>query len=235
MLTRKDIEKIINDCREAGENGLGSGCKATIQELTLDFLVPPMDFLGVGKNPAIFINQATYNLLGRFHKNWEPNKTIAVKEDFLSNDPITVIGVIIHETGHAFNVAANIENTEANAYVFEIEIISRWCKTKDSLLFDCPEEDIQSFFESRLSYYHKETNNHDYLASLVAGIEQNKTPEQSAKPPEPETNKESTRFVVPTPKLSDSNPTAFFRALSSNLTEEQRKKKRVMTDECVIL
>jgi hypothetical protein len=49
-----------------------------MDEITVDFLVPPSDFLGVHNNPAIFINSSTYKYLQRFHKNWIVNRTIAV-------------------------------------------------------------------------------------------------------------------------------------------------------------
>jgi hypothetical protein len=42
-----------------------------MDEITVDFLVPPSDFLGVH-------NSSTYKYLQRFHKNWIVNRTIAV-------------------------------------------------------------------------------------------------------------------------------------------------------------
>jgi hypothetical protein len=172
MLTREDIKKIILACRLAGEYGLRNGCKATIQTLEVDFLKPPDDFLGVGGNPAIFVNRSTYRLLGRYHQTWKTNETIAVKEHFLEEDPMQIIGILVHETGHAFNIAAGIINSEANAYIFEIEILTRWFKNGHSLLFNCSHSEIQGFFESRLPCYRAEMTKNDYLSKLVTLIEQ---------------------------------------------------------------
>ncbi len=233
MLSKKDIELIIDACRKAAENGLGNGNKATIQQLTVDFLKPPMDFLGVGNNPAIFVNQSTHSLLGRFHQHWELNKTIAVKEDFLSNEAITVIGVITHETGHAFNVAANIENSEANAYVFEIEIMSLWFKSKTPPLFDALACDLQSYFATRLPYYRKESKYHHYLAKLVAEIEQDNATNKSASF-SPETKMDSPRLVVPTPTFLDLKPTAFFKNETDEQTRTPVEEKPTVHDDCVI-
>ena len=207
MLTKRDVQEIINECRHTGARGLGDGRRATIQKLTVDFLIPPTDFLGVGGNPAIFVNQDTYTLLGRHHKTWEVNKTIAVKEHFLEKKPMLVLGIIIHETGHAFNVAANITNSEANAYIFEIEVISTWFKIKHSLLLNYPMAELQDFFELRLPYYRKEIKNNDYLAQLVTAIETNQI--LAAQSPDSEGSSPH-RFVIPTPKLQASNPMLFF-------------------------
>jgi len=171
-LTREDIRKIIIACRVAGEYGLRNGCKASIQTLEVDFLTPPDDFLGVGGNPAIFVNSNTYRLLGRYHRSWKINETIAVKESILDDNTMQIIGILVHETGHAFNIAAGIINSEANAYIFEIEVITRWFKNGHSLLFNCSNIDIQTFFESRLPYYRAEIIKNDYLAKLVTLIEQ---------------------------------------------------------------
>ena len=214
MITKTDIQKLIDECRYTGSNGLGNGSRATIQELTVDFLAPPTDFLGIGSNPAIFVNHDTYSLLGKHHAEWEVNKTIAVKERFLEKKPIMVIGIIIHETGHAFNVAANITNSEGNAYIFEIEVISIWFKTNNPWLFNCSRADLQAFFESRLPYYNMETKHNPYLAELVSAIEQNKmlAPlDSTTHPHEPEKMRASPRFVIPTPKLVVSNPMLFFK------------------------
>lgn len=173
MLAKEDILKIINECRKMGEKGLSNGVKASIPTLKVDFLLPPKDFLGISTNPAIFVNRDTYRLLGKRHNVWEKNKTIAVKEDFLKKEPMMIIGIIVHEVGHAFNVAARITNSEANAYIFEIEVLSRWTKTENPMLYGCSINDVQSFFESRLSMYRREASGSERLAYLVEAIEQN--------------------------------------------------------------
>lgn len=213
MLTKKDIQEIINGCRKEGESGRVNGIEAEIQDLNVDFLSPPLDFLGTGCNPAIFINQHTFNLLGKYHQKWRLNKTIAVKEDLLANDTIKIIGIIVHETGHAFNIAANIENTEANAYIFEIEVLVHWFKTNNPLLFNCSPHDLQTYFHSRIPYYLKETGNHAYLAQLVKHIEENKlfNPNPTPSPP---------RFVIQAPQLRRQTSGVFFKAFPEEIFDE---------------
>ena len=173
MLNKKDIQNIIDECREMGTKGLGNGVQANIKELQVDFLSPPNDFLGLAGNPAIFINQHTHKLLGKAHPSWQPNQTIAVKEDFLKNNAMLIIGILVHEIGHAFNVAADIPNSEFNAYIFEIEVINSWFAKKSPLLFDCSKADVQGFFSNRLPYYHSETRKSAYLNTLVKKVEEN--------------------------------------------------------------
>ena len=220
MLTKRDIQTLIDECRIIAENGLGNGTKATIKELELDFLTPPADFLGIDNNPAIFINLHTFKLLGKLHEKWLVNKTIAVKENFLQNNPIKVIGIIVHETGHAFNVAANIPNSEANAYIFEIEVLSRWFQMKHPLLFNLSYEDLHSFFLSRLHYYRMETKNNHYLQQLVLRIENHGVLDIQKKVPEhTKTSKmHLPQFIIPTPKVQNKTPLFFFkRSVSLNI------------------
>jgi len=173
MLTKEDIQKIIDECRVTAKQGLRNGTKALIPDIEIDFLAPPADFLGKQENPAIFINHHTYSFLGKHHTSWVVNQTIAVKERFLENSPVMVIGILAHETGHAFNVAAKIENSEANAYIFEIEVLLSWHKAKNPVLFGCSQSDLLDFFKSRLPYYRMGEKNSMYLESLVKTIEQN--------------------------------------------------------------
>ncbi|WP_131781153.1 hypothetical protein [Legionella gresilensis] len=117
MLTETKIQQLIAICQLIGKLGLNNGVSAQIPQLIIDILRPPKDFTGACKNPAIFINKNTYHLLSRHHPNWIMNQTIAVKQSLLSQPRIESIDAIIHEVGHAFNVAANIANTETNAYI----------------------------------------------------------------------------------------------------------------------
>lgn len=171
MLTIAYIQYIIQKCRAIGKSGLGNGVKAQIQPLNIQVVSPPYDFLGVHGNPAIFVNEHTYKLLGWLHPNWIPNATIALKKSLLTNNPIEGIGAIVHEVGHAFNVAADIANNEANAYVFEIEAMLKLYRTRQ-LPADCSMADMKSFFKSRLPFYRKETHNHPHLSHLVQIIHQ---------------------------------------------------------------
>ena len=77
MLTESNIKEIIDECREIGDSGLNNGTNAFIPCLEIDILQPPCDFLGVQGNPAIFVNEQTYKLLGSQHENWVANRTIA--------------------------------------------------------------------------------------------------------------------------------------------------------------
>lgn len=169
MLTSEHIQQIIRECRTIGNDGLDNGVHASIPELNIDIVSPPIDFLGVGGNPAIFVNKSTFKYLGSLHNNWIVNRTIALKISLLNQAPIQVIGAIIHETGHAFNVAAHIENSETNAYIFEIEAILHLLNSGNLLSYNCSEVDVYSYFDSRLSYYNQGAND-QYLASLIAKI-----------------------------------------------------------------
>ncbi|MBI2785769.1 MAG: hypothetical protein HYX60_05460 [Legionella longbeachae] len=172
MLSRLHLKLIIEQCREIGWDGLNNGVTASIPQIEIDILNPPHDFLGAKGNPAIFVNKDTYKLLGSLHKNWIENKTIALKRSFLNQSTIDVIGAIVHETGHAFNVAANIKNTEVNAYIYEIEVMKKLLETKSPLLFGCTFMDLQSFFQKRLSFYEKDTRSNNYLKELVETIKE---------------------------------------------------------------
>lgn len=167
MLRIEHIKQIIEACRELGEQGLDTGVKASIPDMLVDVVTPPSDFLGVNGNPAIFVNQKTYNLLGALHSSWIVNKTIAVKEIFLEEKPINIIGAIIHETGHAFCVAAKIANSEVNSYIFEIEVLLRLIEMKSPLLTHCSTKDIQSYFDSRIPYYNIGAGSNEHLVSLI--------------------------------------------------------------------
>jgi hypothetical protein len=196
MLTCYHIRLIIEKCRELGAIGLDNGVSALIPQLQIDFLSPPNDFLGVQGNPAIFVNQYTYNLIGHLHSDWIVNRTIALKSGLLSRKTIDVIGSIIHETGHAFNVAAKISNTEANAYIYEIEVMLMLFETKSPLLFDCAYRDVQFYFKQRLSEYNKGAKTNQYLADLITTIkEQFNLKDEKVLLPQPKSTKSISFFV----------------------------------------
>ncbi len=214
MMTKVDILKIINECRITGEKGLRNGYQATIQELFIDFLTPPTDFLGVNGNPAIFVNFQTFHLLSKYHPDWEINKTIAVKESFLKEEPMMIIGILIHEIGHAFNVAAKILNCEANAYIFEIEVLSSWFHSKHPVLARLSNHTIQSYFDSRLPYYHKEIGQNPYLDGLIQKIEMKtilNPAEEHACSHSTQKRKGELAMMVSVPKLRHTKLTHFFR------------------------
>lgn len=169
MLTTYHIRLIIAECREIAWSG-PNGVNACIPDLEIDVLSPPNDFLGVKGNPAIYVNDKTFRLLGHLHQEWILNKTIALKVEFLQHSPIEIIGAIIHETGHAFAVAAQIENTENNAYIYEIVVLRKLLETKSDLLFGSSFTDLQRYFANRLSFYRMGAHQNKYLGKLVEEI-----------------------------------------------------------------
>ncbi|KTD38570.1 hypothetical protein Lnau_0558 [Legionella nautarum] len=170
MLTREQIREIIEECRRIGVSGLGNGRRTTIPFIKIDILrADGLDFTGVLGNSAIFINKNTHKMLSQYHSSWVANKTIAIKESLLLKPTIDIIGAIVHETGHAFNVEAKIANTEGNAYIFEIEVLLKLLESDYLSSFGCDKEDVGSYFQSRLANYHMETRN-PYLAKRVDEI-----------------------------------------------------------------
>ncbi|WP_298625165.1 hypothetical protein [uncultured Legionella sp.] len=184
MLTIYHIRLLIDKCREIGHIDSLKDGRVVIPHLEID-LVPSGEFIGVQDNPAIFVNSMTFKRLSRFHANWVENKTLVFQKSFLQKDPIDIIGAVIHETGHAFNVAANIPNTEANAYIYEIEVLYKLFITKSQLLFNCSFEDIQAYFQRRLTYYEKDSSHNPELRTLIAEIT-TKFDLQKDKQPKPE-------------------------------------------------
>ncbi|WP_419420198.1 hypothetical protein ACNVED_02570 [Legionella sp. D16C41] len=170
MLTENDIKQILELGRSLGKIGLSNGVSAQMPKLIIDILKPPKDFIGVNSNPAIFVNKSTYQYWGKKHKNWIVNETIAIKDSFLKQPKLEVIGAIVHEIGHAFNVAANIANTEANAYIFEIEVLNRLIPANLELFNNISDEDIKSYFAMRLPYYKQAISSNAHLTELVDQI-----------------------------------------------------------------
>lgn len=163
------IRLIIELCRQMSAEGLINEKPVTIPQLEIDIVLPE-EFLGVHNNPAIFVNSATYRQLKKFHINWVENRTLAFKQSFLTGETIDIIGAVIHETGHAFNVAANISNTEDNAYIYEIEVMRKLFATNSPLLFGCSFTEVQSYFKRRLAYYCINHKNNPKLNNLIESI-----------------------------------------------------------------
>ena len=172
MITVNDIKQLIIDCQIMGKWGLDNGTSADIPDLILDVLKPPCNFLGTPTNSAIFINHITYRQLSNKHPNWVLNKTIAIKPTLLKQSDLDIIGTIIHEVGHAFNVAASIPNTENNAYIFEIEVLLKLFKGENNLLNNCSIQNLKDYFQSRLPNYKLGITSNDYLAKLVYSLNQ---------------------------------------------------------------
>jgi hypothetical protein len=167
MVTLEHIQSLITECKLLGEAGLDNGISAKIPDLLVDVVSPPNDFIGIGGNPAIFVNSATYKYLASKHPSWIENRTIAIKSSLFKESTMNILGAIIHETGHAFNISANIPNTETNAYIFELEVLLKLIKDKSPLLMNCTEKDFKKYFSSRLPYYEKGVSQNEWLMSLV--------------------------------------------------------------------
>lgn len=152
----------------------------TIPDLHLDYGIDKNRFLGSGTNPAIYISSKsfhsfkkivynTYNdneeLMKIFdpesEKRWRKNKTLLLNSFIFNNEkrrcffinPLEIIGIIIHEIGHAYNVAANISNTESNAYLFEIYVILNLYYSKHELFKNISDQNIIDYFEERLKQF----------------------------------------------------------------------------------
>jgi hypothetical protein len=161
------LKLALDKCREEAKAGLGNGKKAEIPALNLDY-IDSHTFIGAAENPAIFVTALTHRKLGKFHPSWVPNRTIAVKEEVLHMDPVEAIGILVHETGHAFNVHGTIPNTEGNAYIFEIEIMMRWGGTTNNVLTTLGgmRGPVGRFLRGRSSMYQKEAGKDAYLDAL---------------------------------------------------------------------
>lgn len=66
---------------------------------------------------------------------WVSGRVMAISGTIIkaSANSMFAIGVIVHEVGHAYNIAAGITNTEANAQVFEIETLLKLSQEKDKI------------------------------------------------------------------------------------------------------
>jgi hypothetical protein len=167
MVSKMDVQNCLAACLLfSKEVGLSSG-SSDLSFLQIDWVKPPNDFLGTDSNPAIFVNEDTYRLLSRFHPNWISNKTIALKEKILDYTPMLMVGIIAHEAGHAFNISKNISNTEANAYIFEIECLRHLYQTNSSVLADCSTSDFLKYFNLRLPFYTKYSKQNPRLEALI--------------------------------------------------------------------
>lgn len=169
-MTYAEMKRILIYCQVLGFEGLKNGNSAIIPELKIN-LPKRNSFIGVQGNPAIFVSDVTYKKLKRFHADWVPNVTIAISSAYLFKSRpsyIDIIGVLVHEAGHAFNVYAKIANNEANAYVFEIETMFKLFKMRVlKRQFGLSKEDLGSYFQSRMDQYTLETHNNPDLKQLV--------------------------------------------------------------------
>ncbi|MCC8624277.1 hypothetical protein [Xanthomonas vesicatoria] len=171
-IRRVHATMVLNGCYGLAHEGLGNGNNANVPALNIDYVAPGV-FLGAVGNPAIFVNAATFALLGAANPAWVLNATIAVAPNFMAMQTMNAAGILIHEFGHAFNVSAGIPNTEANAYVFEIEALARWGASQNNPLstLGCTRVDIRNFLTGRLPQYRIPGNGNPYLNALRSLVE----------------------------------------------------------------
>lgn len=149
-----EIQEIISACRSF----------AAIQDVVL----PPIDIdrskiaRTLSENAVAVLTNASSNMAAKViaHANqmdtphWEAGRVICISDAIVnaSADSMQAIGVIVHEMGHAFNIAARKPNTEANAQVFEIEMLLHYLdKDKDNDVM-APEA-LDAFFTRRIPRY----------------------------------------------------------------------------------
>jgi hypothetical protein len=172
-MTLEEMQRMLIYCQILAIDGLSNGTNAIIPELTID-LLSGNSFFGLKNNPAIFVTEITYKKLKHVYPDWIPNVTIAISQSFLDakkTSPIDIIGVLVHEAGHAFNVYGRISNNEANAYIFEIEtLLKLYNMSVLSRQFDISKQDMTQYFQSRLNQYQMNKKNGKYLQSLIDEI-----------------------------------------------------------------
>ncbi|VEB39099.1 Uncharacterised protein [Legionella sainthelensi] len=172
-MSDEEMKRILLYCQILGFEGLRNGTYAIIPQLQINF-PKPNSFIGAKGNPAIFVTEVTYKKLKQFHEDWVPNITIAISHAYLIEPKrrnIDIIGMLVHEAGHAFNVYGKLKNNEANAYVFEIETMLKLLKM--NILprqFGLYKEDLQAYFKSRMEQYNLAIPNNLYLKTLVEEI-----------------------------------------------------------------
>ena len=179
----KEIESIIEACRQITSAGtLWNPKPVTIPNLVIDIRPSNFSFLGRG-NIAIFVNSDTYRLSERYRAaeenssavEWKENETIVISssvvEKGISSFDLHALGVIIHETGHAYNVAAKITNNEGNAYLFEIEVLMNLYKNNHPLVDSFQKNDFKEYFSKRLNDYRKGFKTAS-LPEMVAKLEE---------------------------------------------------------------
>lgn len=174
VFTCEQMKAIIEECRLISStqhlNKRNNKNKCVyIPDLTLNIVSNKP--IGVPGNLAIFVNAMTFRLLKGKENGWIINQSIVIHESVLHRESnlIEVIGMILHETGHAFNVAAGIPNTEKNAYIFEIEVMLNLYNKNSKLLFG-QEKSVGSYFYSRLPQYEMAVSYSPYLQELINDI-----------------------------------------------------------------
>jgi hypothetical protein len=90
--------------------------------------------------------------------NWDAGKVICISDTIITarGNSMQAIGVIVHEMGHAYNIAANLPNTEANAQVFEIEVLLHFRHQNPEVIpgdHAYSDEALDLFFKERIVKY----------------------------------------------------------------------------------
>ncbi|AUH72612.1 hypothetical protein [Legionella sainthelensi] len=180
-MKQNDIYEIIDMCRIIARKGTSwFHSSVEIPELVLDFRPSSYAFLGKG-NPAIFVNSKTFQLTvdtraqelkeGHSGPQWVENRTLVLSEDIVapknSFGSMLIIGIIIHETGHAYNLAAGLKNTESNAYLFEIEIL---CHMHENKMLYMQDNQLADYFTSRMPQYQSGLKTNPHLSKMISNI-----------------------------------------------------------------
>jgi len=179
ILNKDDLTKLIEFCKDNAKKGIGWLCEKSVDlsDLIIDFDENKERQSFLGKlNPAICINNKTYRY-GKMQLGdnipWSVNKTILLSNELflpnwkLSFKLIDITGIVIHETGHAYNSAANIPNTEANAYLFEIFLLMKIYTENINIIGVFSRDDFTEYFQSRMSHYQKDFSGNEKLKQVV--------------------------------------------------------------------
>ncbi|MCC7006951.1 MAG: hypothetical protein IT497_09960 [Ottowia sp.] len=103
------------------------------------------------------------------HHLIEKGKCIILAQHVLQSTCIDQCGIIWHEYGHAYNETRQIKNTEANAYLFEVDMITAAWRQGVLQMYDVMAKDVHNYLGSRQNYFDNGTNElADKLAYLRA-------------------------------------------------------------------
>lgn len=168
-MDREEIVELVNTCSNYAREGTPYHPEPVIlPHFVLDFR-PPRGYLK-DNNPAIFVNERTFRLTANNRReekaeaenpdeyvDWVVNQTLVISENVLEEgspkEKLLYTGVIIHETGHGYNVAAGIPNTEANAYLFEIMVLKHLFDVQHEVVQGLTRENLVDYFKMRMPQY----------------------------------------------------------------------------------
>jgi hypothetical protein len=160
-MKEEEAQALIEICGNVALEGMAHVAKnsVVIPELYLDW-IEGQDASAIGRdNIAIFVNVKTFALHQitgiAQNRHWIKDRTLAIRKAVLDSESLLHTGIIIHETGHAFNVVAGIANSERNAYIFEISVMLRLYQEQNKWICQYTAEDFSQYFISRMPQYKK--------------------------------------------------------------------------------